>query len=663
MQRSWSRSLVALVLAAVALVAASAVAAREARAQGAPPPWASRHALDSAAYEREVEALSAIGYRPVAVDAHGSANDAEFVGIWVKDGKPWAARHGVDSDGYQQAVSAFSAQGKRVQSVATYGTWPDERYVATFVKDGLPWVARHRLTTSAYQREFDEWTGKGYRPAWVSANGPLGSVRFAAVFVKDGKGFAAVHARTGDELADRMKSYAGGGLRLVCLAEYGTPGLYRYAAIWVEGDARAGDGMVFLDQTASRYQTTTQNLWLYGYRPVCAVRSGSGSSRRYSSCWVLDPGRTFRARGTAVPELAALDDAVRSYMQDRRVTGGALAVWKGGRLVLSRGYSNGPATMQDVLPSSRFRLASISKPLTAIAILRLVDQGKLELDRTLGEIFPELWLPWPAGARDLRFCQVTVDDLLKHRGGWDKDELGFDPQFRDRSIASALYLTNEALPISAQDVISYMSRFYRLQFDPGTDASYSNFGFNILGRVIERVTGEGYEAYLKREVFDRVGAPSFAVGRSEIHGRLAGEVPYHDVASKVSADVMGTDEAVPNPYGGWNIANMDAHGGWISDAADLVRVAAAARNGSLLSPATRAYYRDELGYPNHNGSLPGTSTELRVRQSGDVIYAALFNQRAISASDDPSGRYAWSRTGKAITTRNDDALASITTWP
>ncbi len=358
---------------------------------------------------------------------------------------------------------------------------------------------------------------------------------------------------------------------------------------------------------------------------------------------------------------------MRRYMEERRVRCASLAVLRNGHLVLARGYTLAPARMQAVRPESRFRLASISKPITAIAIMRLVDQGRLALDTRLEDVLPAARGTWPAGPLDRRIGGITIEQLLRHQGGWAIRErrddqgrllhpgLGFDPMFSDRRVAGWLHAGR--LPVDTNDVIRFMFRRKRLQFTPGTDNAYSNFGFAVLGRVIEAVTGRSYEQFVREEITEPLGASSMRVGHARLWQRLPGEVLYLDARDALSVDVHGSDALLPNPYGGWNLHNMDSHGGWVASATDLVRVADAVVNGTVLSPRSRSWYVDDRRYPTHNGSLPGTWTWLRVR--GDVIYAVLTNQRAIGEKADPSGRYAWSRTGAELSRRLDAAIDAI----
>ena len=365
------------------------------------------------------------------------------------------------------------------------------------------------------------------------------------------------------------------------------------------------------------------------------------------------------ARGTEPPlSLASFDREMEAFIAARKIPGGALAVVKDGRLVHARGYGWADRERQQrVEPTSLFRIASISKPITAVAVLKLVEQGKLKLaDRVFD--FLSLKPLIPAGKQaDPRLRTVTIRQCLQHTGGWDRDQ-SFDPMFRPRLIATAV---GEAAPASAAAVIRYMMG-QPLDFDPGTRYAYSNFGYCLLGRVIEKVTGKTYADFVQEVVLAPSGIKSMRLGRSLETGRAPNEVRYAMPGAETTESVFpGASSKVAPPYGGFNLEAMDAHGGWLASAVDLARFAAAlhdAETGPLLKAVTyrelhaappapvsrnedgslkEVFYacgwqsRPIVGRPGkanhwHSGSLPGTRT-LLVRRWDGLAWAALFNQR------------------------------------
>jgi N-acyl-D-amino-acid deacylase len=215
--------------------------------------------------------------------------------------------------------------------------------------------------------------------------------------------------------------------------------------------------------------------------------------------------------------------------------------------------------------------------------------------------------------------EVTIQHLLDHKGGWDRDA-GFDPMFRPREIARALGKNG---PASSEDVVHYMAG-QPLQFDPGSKSVYSNFGYCVLGRVIEKASGKSYEHYVQEAILAPLEIKTIELGHSLVKDRNRREPAYLDPYTGIS--VFDGKTEVPAPDGSFYLEAMDAHGGLIASAPDLVRFGAAYWiNGEPRKPG------DKLQYVFF-GSLPGTHTMLLQRPDG-VVIAALFNQRA-----DPSRR-------------------------
>ncbi|HEU0165220.1 MAG TPA: serine hydrolase domain-containing protein, partial [Thermomicrobiales bacterium] len=198
--------------------------------------------------------------------------------------------------------------------------------------------------------------------------------------------------------------------------------------------------------------------------------------------------------GVANASFATFDRILTDAMVTWSIPGGQLAIGREGRLAYSRGY--GAASLEDredVQLSSRFRIASTSKPFTGVAILMLVDAGKLTLDTP---VFPLLGLtPANNSPKDSRLDTITVEHLLVHAGGWDSAGSGMDPQYLPWTLLASNTLSAEN-PAEAATIIRFMQS-EPLDFDPGTVSSYSNFGFNVLGRVIEHISGMDYDEFVQ----------------------------------------------------------------------------------------------------------------------------------------------------------------------
>src|SRR5579862_146193 len=212
--------------------------------------------------------------------------------------------------------------------------------------------------------------------------------------------------------------------------------------------------------------------------------------------------------GADQPAMASFDRMLTALMQKYEIPGGAVAVAKNGRIVFAHGYGWADRENREAAaPDSLFRIASLSKPFTSAAILKLVEEGKLTLD---DHPFGILNLKPPPGRKqDPRLATITIRELLQHSGGWDRDK-AFDPMFIPVKAAKEV---GAPVPASCETVIRYMLG-EPLQFDPGTKYAYSNFGYCVLGRVIEKLTGRPYEAYVQQEILAPIGITRMRIGHT-----------------------------------------------------------------------------------------------------------------------------------------------------
>ena len=376
----------------------------------------------------------------------------------------------------------------------------------------------------------------------------------------------------------------------------------------------------------------------------CRVGANAGTKQVTANYFVPT---SEGATGLAVPELASYDAEIQRFMTRWGVPGASVAVAREGKLIFARGYGVAdPETGAPVQPDSLFRVASLSKPITAAAVMRLVQDGRLTLDL---KVFPFLNRGAPT---DPRLNDITVTHLLEHTAGWDRDTAG-DPMFNARQIASQM---NVVSPPDADTILRWMLK-QPLQFQPGARYAYSNFGYLVLGQLISKASGQPYEDYV-RHLLREAGITRVMPGASLPAGRLPGEVAYamptgHSLATSVFSATGGT---VPRPYGGFALEPMLAHGGWVASAIDLVAFAAAmdghshrpdilnlanlqetARRPAHSAIASSFWYGkgwqvNTAGNWWHTGSLPGTAS-LLVRASSGLTWAVLLNLRSENQSD------------------------------
>ena len=350
-----------------------------------------------------------------------------------------------------------------------------------------------------------------------------------------------------------------------------------------------------------------------------------------------------RRQAVAVPtaaQRAAMAAMVAEFMNTWSVPGMSVAIARHGRLVFSQGYGLAdPATGERVTPEHLFRIASVTKPITATAVFTLIERGKLQLtDRVFGPagILGSDYGAAPYGGPYVE--DIAIDPLLTHScGGWGTE--ANDPMFMNAGFdhAQLIRWTLANLPLTAP---------------PGTRYQYSNFGFCLLGRVIEKLTGLPYAEFVGREVLARCGSAGMRIAGNTLADRVPLEVTYHDQ--------NGGD-----PYG-INVRRMDSHGGWLARPADLVRfllhvdgfpappdilspraIATMTSDNGLGANYARGWNVNSAGNWWHLGSLPGTSTVM-VRTSSGFCWAALTNTRRTGPDLGPAlDKIMWDVVGQA----------------
>jgi CubicO group peptidase (beta-lactamase class C family) len=389
---------------------------------------------------------------------------------------------------------------------------------------------------------------------------------------------------------------------------------------------------------------------------VLATACGEATSPPVDPPVTPPPSLEAPISGAAVAGMEPYEQRVRDLMKTYGIPGGAVAVVRDGKLFYARGF--GYADVENrtpVQPDALFRIASVSKPITSAAIMKLVEEGKLALDDRVAPFIADL-TPAAGAIVDPRWEQITVRHLLNHTGGWDrtKPDGGFDPI--DRPVTAAVAV-NAPTPASSETLIRYMKGL-PLDFNPGEKHAYSNFGYIILGRVIERVSGMRYEDYVRARVLVPVGANRTQQGKSRMKDALPEEVKYYRPGQGLNwpmvPSVFPGEGIVPLNYGGYHLEAGAASGAWVSSTIDLLRfvvkvdgrasppdiltaslIAVMTSNGATLCSDGSCYYAGgwvvrpvQNGATwSHGGDLPGTKA-IVVRSYYNVSWVALFNTSA-----------------------------------
>jgi D-alanyl-D-alanine carboxypeptidase len=320
--------------------------------------------------------------------------------------------------------------------------------------------------------------------------------------------------------------------------------------------------------------------------------------------------------------LFAVDNQVASFMTTYNIPALSIAITKDEKLVYAKSYGEADvANNKAATNKSLYRIASLSKQITSVAIMMLLDQGKINLQSTVFGASGILGTTYGTKAYGPHITDITVDELLHHTaGGWGNET--DDPMFSNPSL-------------TADQLITWVLDNRPLDNVPGTHYDYSNFGYCILGRVIEKITGKTYAQAVQDMVLKPIGITDMAIAGNTLADQLPDEVEYYGQSGE-------------DPYA-YNISRMDSHGGWVATASDLARflvyvdgfttrpdiISGNARitmtTGSTANASYACGWSINGGNYFHQGSLPGTATE-QARTSGGYNFVILTNTRSLNAA-------------------------------
>jgi len=615
------------------------------------PAWVAVHGVDASGYQSFFNKWTAQGYVPVLVSATGSYANAVFAAVFEQGiSGPWQARHGVPAGPVNQSGSfdyynaSFASQSLYIRSFAIYGDSANRYYIAVWHSNPgyVKWHVHSADPAPNYQTIFNQETQlpgyglHGYRPAYVALSADQ---TYCSVFKDDVVGpWVARHGMTSAQYQAEFNQQVANGYYPISVQGGGTTANAVYAAIFAQQD--------------------------------------------------IPLAKQWTVTGAPVPSLAAFDNVFQQFMQTNAVRAAQFTLSNNGSVLLARAYTWAEPGYKVAQPSDRFLLASCSKMFLEQAIQTLYNAGKLQPptlvvkpngaqtpavgDTIIGNssgatatvtaihgntltlvsvlgvftggdnaatmssggtagalsyspstaVYPLLGFSHPA---DPRSDAITVQQLLDHQGGYNDGTnanlpSATDPTYNMRTIALALGLTR---PVEKLDIAKYMYG-RSLQYTPGTNSAYSNYGYLLLSAVVEHVSGMPYFDYVQRYVLAPLGITEVLLSSTEAQHRDPSEAICEDQGLGNDPIHLTSDLLIPCVYGGDGQIKQVAAGcaGLAASATALtqfIHVNLVWGNGLRPNPASNWW----LG---RTGSTPGTSTEA-VSQAGAIDWAFVINTR------------------------------------
>ena len=275
----------------------------------------------------------------------------------------------------------------------------------------------------------------------------------------------------------------------------------------------------------------------------------------------------------------------------------------------ARGFGEG-ADNEPVHASTTMPVSSLSKTLTAIAVLKLLEDGDLKMtDRVFGN--KGILKLFGFSTIDGRMLDITVEHLLRHSAGWDEHKAPiYDPMLNKLYIARGYHVENIELQVKSKgdlshyDIIKYMLR-HPLAYTPGTKVRMSNFGYCILGRVVEEVSGVPYEDYIHRNILEPAGM---------MHTKIGSPMDLRDIPENLKGATVEIDSQLIHSLIDPEL--LDSTLGWYSSVYDISRLTISLMYpgaNQLLKPETleRMFERPELSAMSHSHNWFGIGLQVR----------------------------------------------------
>lgn len=274
---------------------------------------------------------------------------------------------------------------------------------------------------------------------------------------------------------------------------------------------------------------------------------------------------------SSLNETERFDRSIENFLTKWDIKGASFALMKDDKLIYAKGYGYADVESAEKCEVKHlFRVASVSKLITAVAIMKLYENGKLNLDdKVFGEngiLNDSIFL----NISDKRVRSITVEHLLRHTAGFSH-RVG-DPMFNHDVVARTLKVPQ---PLSMNDLVRYAAQS-KLRSVPGGSTSYSNLGYLVLSKVVEKVSGEEYETFVKNEILIPAGCFDMHIGENKRSERRKNEVKYYEVHDAEPIEAYdGSGSFVMKSNGGNDVTGLYGAGGWIASPVELIQFIAA----------------------------------------------------------------------------------------
>ncbi|MGF1603972.1 MAG: serine hydrolase [Thermosynechococcaceae cyanobacterium] len=566
--------------------------------------WSSIRGYSSQDFSTYFNQKKAQGYRVIDIEVDTLSGQPRYSAVWQynTDKRGWASLRNLTHEQFSQKWKSYRDQGYRLIDQEAYSLDGQRRYAGVWVqnKENLPWVSFRNVDTNEFASKFNTYKEQGYRIIDIEAYPSGNTTQYSAIWIKESNspGWAEYRDMSEASYAQKFKDFAKQGYRVMDFESYRSNGQQQYAAIWVKNTNGRG-WAARRDMTATWFGNYWKTYRDEGYRLVDFEAYPTSQGTRYAGVWRQNGSRLNWSHKTRV------DEVVEAYRSQNGVPGISVAVAENGKIVYSRGFGFADVSDQKVAHSDTvYRLASVSKPVTALLAMQLQDKNQLNIDQASRTYAPSL----------PNHHTHTVRQLLKHQSGIrhyrgsDRPDclVPNNPAWKDSS--------NTQYPTAV--VASQLFQSDPLMFAPGSKTCYSTHAYTVLGAALEGASNRSYATLLQQELSGRLNLPT-----------LRPEYLSQSVAERAEIYSSATSAASRD-----NLSWKYPGGGLEASVNDLTQLGIKVIDGSAVSSNARTGLWSGSTF-SHSGSQNGAKSYWRMYFSGNKVITILSNRSNGSPED------------------------------
>ncbi|MEE2785887.1 MAG: serine hydrolase [Myxococcota bacterium] len=606
-------------------------------------------------------------------------------------------------------IAKMSKQGYRLRCITGYSTLNGSRYALRLVKSkGPKRTVKLNLSPQAFSREHEIMTKKGARLVRLDGHGAAGKTILSAVWQRRAPQVEVQFDLPRSDFLQADETMRSKGMRLIHVDGYRVDGAPRFLGLWTK---QKGDYRLAVHLQKPQLEDKHRSLSADGYRLVRLSAYQTTLKPRFVALWHLDPSSTpvrmlamvdaqhiddvqsnlhysgyqiqqldgrlnprtgiftlLAVKGGGLPQdqLTLIDQQVEAFKTQFQVPGLSLAFSLNGKIVFAKGYGYAnPVLKWPMSPTHPFRLAGLSKVITAIATFKLLEMfpGRINLNTRIfgpGGLLNRRYdeTPLPADVQG-----ITIGHLLRHNsGGWSRGHRC--SQNADcgskacREYEGVLQCDREDpmphhLAFDRDQLIQWALSERPLQAKPGTLYRHSHFGYALLGRIIETVTDGTYDAFVRAQLLEPAGVPAVKLGEGTDAApnrravRYSGGSPYSIRMRRIDATQGWLGSVV-------DVLTLFNHADGQPNPPDIISAKSVSTMKRRVPPNKEfgaGWYVEQSGFAWHDGAMDGSRT-LAVQGVDGLNWVILTN---VGPGDDAFGA-AMMKLGDAIKKR-------VPKWP